>query len=306
MSDLCLLVVPVVLAACVGAQSPSYVRRGSIGKASTTDTRKGWHQYPYLSIEEWEGKRVIFLPKPLSLQAYGYQSFVGGSGELGQPTYEEAAGKIGTIELIEKGRYPKVTIRMEESGKKYVGTVTDNLEGIAFLDEIDLAKKEFIGKTLWLRHADFVTYNATTGNYGPVKTKRYSPVNVTDVVVGFESPSPVRFILRSQAGEEGFHDVNLSGTNAFSEEILREHDHFDTNFLMTDPRKQYPWTPRVWNAIENEEVFVGMTEAQVKMSWGEPLSTNRTVTQAGETEQWVFRGKRLAYVSRGVMISAQN
>jgi hypothetical protein len=125
------------------AQSPSYVRTGSIGKADTSNVTRTWHQYRYLPMNEWEGKRVVFLPQPLELRKFGYLQFKGGSGEFGASTYDEAAGKTGRIVSVANSEYPQVTIRMDESGKEYVGTIYRGvLEDIAFLDEIDLARKE--------------------------------------------------------------------------------------------------------------------------------------------------------------------
>jgi hypothetical protein len=158
--------------------------------------------------------------------------------------------------------------------------------------------------TLWVKSTYVSTYDAATEHIGSVTIKKYSPAKVTDVSVGFRSASPVRFILQTQRGEEGFLDVNLSGTNASSRSA--EFDQFDRKFYLTDPRKLYPWTPQVWNAIEDEKVIVGMTKEQVTMSWGEPLSINQTVTGGGKTEQWVFSNHRFAYFQGGVMTSAQN
>ena len=155
-----------------------------------------------------------------------------------------------------------------------------------------------------MKSTEVLTYDEATGKDGSVKMNKYSPVKVTDVAVGFRNESPVRFILQTQRGEEGYLDANLSGTNA--SDTLAGFDQFDKKFFMTDPRKLYPWTPQVWNAIEDEKIFVGMTKEQVTMSWGEPLSINQTVTGAGKSEQWVFRNHRFAYFHGGVMTSAQN
>jgi hypothetical protein len=68
----------------------------------------------------------------------------------------------------------------------------------------------------------------------------------------------------------------------------------------------FHWNPQVWSAIENEKIFVGMTKAQVMMSWGEPSSSNQTVTGTGKTEQWVYSDRRYVYFNGDVMIGAQN
>ena len=287
------------------AQSP-YVRDGSIGKAKEeAPVNNNWPRYKYLPISEWRGKRVIFLPEPGSLRKYGYQSFTGGSGQFGNPTYEEAAGKIGTIVAMEPGQFPKVTVEMEESKRRYVGTVyTETPTGIAFLDEIDQARKDLIGKTFWILSSELVTYDEASEKYGSVKVKKFSPVTVVDVVVGWRNEEPIRLILKSESGDEGYLDVNISGTNG--SKMLVGFGHIDKHLSRVDPKKAYPWPKPIWDTIQDEKVALGMTKEQVKMSWGEPKSIAQTVTAAGKSEQWVFGSGAYVYFTGGVVSGIQN
>lgn len=54
-------------------------------------------------------------------------------------------------------------------------------------------------------------------------------------------------------------------------------------------------------------VTLGMTSAQVLNSnWGKPSKVNRTVTQNGTREQWVYGGNNYLYFENGKLTSIQN
>jgi len=54
-------------------------------------------------------------------------------------------------------------------------------------------------------------------------------------------------------------------------------------------------------------VTVGMTTAQVLNSnWGKPVKVNRTVTQNGTHEQWVYGGNNYLYFENGKLTAIQN
>jgi hypothetical protein len=282
-----------------------YLKTGSIGKVNESLPVNAWPQFKYVPMSEWQGKRVIFLPQPASLRHFGYQSFTGGSGQFGAPTYEETVGKIGTVIAVDAEEYPKVTIEMEGTGRRYIGTAyTGSLRAVAFLDEIDQARKELIGKTLWISSSSILTYNDATGQFGSVKVKKFSPVRVVDVVVGWYEHEPIRLILKSENGEEGFLDVQISGTNV--SEVLIGSGHIAQYFLLADPKKTYLWPNSIWDAIQHEKVALGMTGQQVRMSWGEPKSISQTITAAGNSQQWVFGSGAFVYVTHGVVSGIQN
>jgi TonB family protein len=311
-----LLGAPSAPAGSNGSPSSPYVRDGSIGKAPADTPVNNWSQFRYLPLDEWQGKRVIFLPQPGLLRKYGYQSFKGGSGDLGQPTYAEAAGKIGKVIAIERSSErvlgSNVLIEIEGSGARYVGRVSgplaggaaDTVDGIAFLDEIDQARQELIGKTLWILSSQLLTNDESSGRVGSVKVKKFSPVKVTDVVVGWRNYEPIRLILKSETGEEGFFDVSLSGTNASKQ--LVAYSHVDKHFSRTDPKSGLDWPKSVWDAIQDEKVALGMTKEQVTMSWGTPKSVAQTVTTAGKSEQWVYGNGAYVYFTGGLVSGIQN
>ncbi|HEY8460187.1 MAG TPA: hypothetical protein VIM99_07390, partial [Blastocatellia bacterium] len=118
------------------------------------------------------------------------------------------------------------------------------------------------------------------------------------VVPGWDEEKPVRFKLETPDGKQGFVDLNLSGTNVQKE--VRHLSRFEDSLMTEDPRLKYKWTAAVWSAIEKGQVYAGMTEEQVKMSWGEPEKVARTAAGA----VWTYRAGSLVF-RKGVMTGSQ-
>jgi hypothetical protein len=253
---------------------------------------------PTLEAKEWVGQRFVLLPKPPKLRANGYL--------LLEPhlPYAPWAGKTLTVTEVVDGKMPEVTFRADDGtivhGTAYGG---QQIDGLAPLRDIDYARAKWRGKTLWLRGTDLLTWNESTEKFGSVKVKKYSPVQVVDVVPSFFTQEPIRLVLRGAGGESGFLDVNVSGTNI--SKLLREFSHFDDQFYEHDPRTTFPWPKEVWDAIESEKVVAGMTAEQATMSWGKPKEIKRTVTSRGDEELWVYRGANALYVANGKVTAVQ-
>lgn len=280
------------------AQNP-YIREGSIGKNTTPDVIKN-DSFPFRPISSWIGERFIFLPRSKSTQKYGYQSF------KGSPSYDKYVGRIAkVISVKERTGLWDINFEMEDNGHKLTATAyTESIDDIAPVADIDSARSKWLGKTLWLVKNKLDTYNEDIEEFGSVKLKKYSPVKVIDIVCGWYNHIPVRFILKTSTGEEGFEDINLSGTNVSA--ILRDNGKFEDYFFTQDPRTIYQWPNRVWSSIEEGKVFVGMSVEQAKMSWGKPEKVNKTVKQNIVHEQWVYDSDNYLYFENGVLITIQN
>ena len=72
-------------------------------------------------------------------------------------------------------------------------------------------------------------------------------------------------------------------------------------------RLKHPdWSGEIWDLISKGQVRIGMTDEQVRASWGSPDDVNRDVGIWGIHEQWVYpRGKYL-YFENGIMTSFQD
>lgn len=294
-----------------GAEKPSevqparssYVKEGSIGSPTRPNCPSSEDIFRYRPMECWIGESFLFLPKPKSLQEYGYQSIKGADGRFGNPSYEKFVGRQAKVIMIEG---QKVTFKMEDDGTILTAEAySESIDGIAPILDIDNASKRWTGKKLWYIKKDIATFDSTNEKFGSIKVKRYSPVTVKEVIAGWYDHEPVRFVLSTSTGEEGFIDVDLSGTNVSP--ILRNHSRFEQYFLEEDPRKIHNWPENVWKSIEEEKVFIGMTKEQAIFSWGKPQSVNNTIVPGGKSEQWVYGDTGpFIYFENGKLTSIQN
>lgn len=256
-----------------------------------------------------------------SLRHYGYQSFEGGGGEYGHPTYEEAGGKIATVTSViweEDKRFPslstwRVNVTIEETGRVYTAKAmvlgTDKgfatIDGIALLRDLESARKLYLGRKFWIMQKELTALNDEE-NFSSVKFRMFQGVTVSDVLAGDSSSDPVRFVVKNETGQEGYFDIALTSTNL--SETLAEYsgDSALARILLAhDPKVEHKWSARVWHAIEESKVFVGMTKQQAEMGWGKPSSVNRTIYSGHVHEQWVYDGSYL-YFEDGMLTSIQN
>lgn len=268
-----------------------------------------------LSVDCWIGQRVIFIPrKPEhSYEYYDQSQDINGKRKV---AVSLASGKVGKITNIEDNRPRKglflITITMEDTGDNYYADgLLDykdsyHLNNMAFIKDIDDARKLYVGRKFWKTGDDWA--------------------EITDITVSDDQLATARFFYKTVTGA-GTVDISLSDTN-----LLSPMTHaFNTCFAETDPEtelksqelaaekelkmqmkalrekyKKYKWSKKVWNSIETEKVFIGMTKLQATLAWGEPESVNRTIGSWGEHEQWVYTLKSYLYFENGILKAIQN
>jgi hypothetical protein len=252
--------------------------------------------FPYQSIGSWAGKRFIFLPKPKGSESGTYEDF---SRLI---THKKYAGRVARVVSASDSKASAfIEFEMEDDGERLrVFTVAnkESVRGMALLDDIENARKQWAGKTLWSKMLMISSYDEQSGALTMTPVKKFAPLKVVDVVPGWDEEKPVRFKLETPDGKQGFVDVNMSGTNVQKE--VRSLSRFEDNLMAEDPRLKYKWKADVWSAIAKGQVYAGMTEEQVKMSWGEPEKVTRTA--AGEV--WAYRAGSLVF-RKGILTGSQ-
>lgn len=280
------------------AQNNPYVVEGSIGKVEKQKAPPSG--ITTLEMEEWVGQQFILLPMPPSVQRYGYQSF--------EPSldYSNWVGKILTATVVKRDRYPRVTFQGSDGAVVHATAYGGRIDGIALLSDLAYARQRWLGKSLWLRVAEIITFDASSNRFGEVRLGRTAHVTVKDVVAGWHGFKPVRFVLTSDDGREGFLDVQLSGTNV-SDSLRGGSSLFREVFEEVNPRIRHKdWTARAWKAIGEGNVFVGMTAEQARWSWGSPKAVNRTIVRGVRSEQWVYTDHIYLYITNGLVSAMQN
>jgi hypothetical protein len=252
--------------------------------------------FPYHPIGSWVGKRFIFLPKPKGSESGTYEDF----SRL--VTHQKYAGRVArVVSANDSGASAYIEFEMEDDGERLrVFTVAnkESVRGMAFLDDIENARKQWAGKTVWGKMLMISCYDEQSGAITMTAVKKFGPLKVVDVVPGWDEEKPARFKLETPDGKQGFVDLNLSGTNVQKE--VRNLSRFEDHLLPENPKLKYKWKADVWSAIEKGQVYPGMTEEQVKMSWGEPDKITRTA--AGEV--WTYTSGALVF-KKGILSGSQ-
>ena len=93
--------------------------------------------------------------------------------------------------------------------------------------------------------------------------------------------------------ERARHVVN--GLHAQWERQVREEGLLGSGF--TDQER---------SSIARREIFLGMSESAMRESLGPPIDVNRTVTQSGESKQFIYPNGVYVYTENGVVTSWQD
>ena len=252
--------------------------------------------FPYHPIGSWVGKRFIFLPKPKGSESGTYEDF------SRSVTHQKYAGRVArVVSANDSSASAYIEFEMEDDGERLrVFTVAnkESVRGMALLDDIENARKQWAGKTVWGKMLMISSYDEQSGAIGMTAIKKFGPLKVVDVVPGWDEEKPARFKLETPDGKQGFVDLNLSGTNVQKE--VRYLSRFEDHLLAENPRLKYKWKADVWSAIEKGQIYPGMTDEQVKMSWGEPEKITRTA--AGDV--WTYTSGALVF-KKGILSGSQ-
>jgi hypothetical protein len=252
--------------------------------------------FPYHPIGSWVGKRFIFLPKPKGSESGTYEDF------SRVVTHQKYSGRVArVVSANDSGASAFIEFQMEDDGERLrVFTVAnkESVRGMALLDDIENARKQWAGKTVWGKMLMISSYDEQSGAITMTVVKKLGPLKVVDVLPGWDEEKPARFKLETPDGKQGFVDLNLSGTNV--QKDVRYLSRFEDHLLAENPRLKYKWKADVWSAIEKGQVYAGMTEEQVKMSWGEPEKITRTA--AGDV--WTYTSGALVF-KKGILSGSQ-
>jgi hypothetical protein len=286
---------------CGFAEAQSGYVRDSIGKQKTA-TRIGPSLYN-LPFEQWKGEKLVFAPKSYGLQKFGYRLV-----EPEQP-YDSMVGKVVTVTDVARVTDGYVVRLVTDDGAPISTRLFDSfLDDISILElgpvrDIEWARRRWLGKHVWLKpalcRAEQMPYDVELDKWDSVPGKNASAVTVIDVVASDDAHAPVRLIMRTKGGEEGYIDISVMNAPPYA--LLNGAAQYEHRFFENDPRLKYKWPSKVWAAIEQQKVFVGMTREQARLSWGRPCDINKTTSGGKTREHWVFGHRRFLYFIDGLL-----
>jgi hypothetical protein len=281
-----------------------YAQRRSIGEVRP-DSNKSTNQLDY-PVEQWMGKRFIFLEKTKTLQKHGYLFFCltkefpprpqNINSELEEPItrflkYDKFVGK--TKEVSSLGLC--VTFLEEESNMKmYARPHKGRVQGVAFFDDINKARERWLGKTIYSKMKFIRTYDQKLDKYGEEKIGVGDPLKVIDICWGEDLRGPLWLIVETIHGKKGFVATAFSWTNKYLD-LWTENRPWEDHLFEFNPRLELKWSDATWELINNGKVRPGMNKEQVELSWGKPKKINEDIYQGLVHEQWIYDNQYLYF-----------
>lgn len=233
-----------------------------------------------LTTSQWVGHNFVFLSLPADKQAEGYGIFAADQAVRGfqedrsvRLPYLQHVGRLVAVTDVTAytagdGNFDYVISMTEiDTGQKLVGrTFRGSLEGLALAEDIENARRQFLGKTIYPKKRSLNVASAQSG--GSVTIKIGAAVTVTDVYAGMQSREPVWLIV-SVNGQKAILPIAYTWTNQ-TVNTWTQNPPWQSALFMDDPRVSLGWSAALWDNIDSGSVLEGMTQEQVRLSWGPP------------------------------------
>jgi hypothetical protein len=288
----------------------NYISEESYGKKPTAPKVNKDNPFAPLPFESWVDGKFIFIPLSKYDADKGYMVLPKSKVGIDYIPYDRYKGKIFTVLKVDEvgegilSDY-QISIKMDETGERLVlTTLLGNVKGIALKRDIDYAREQYLGRTLWLRNREASSYNAEKDKREFFKVQNLQPVTIENILLSDSESWPLRFICKNSKGDTFIKVAKLSGTNSGRTSL--DSYKFHEVFFTEDPRETFDWSKKEFEAIQEGKIFRGMTKEQVLISWGSPLKINRTVTSNGNSEQWVYGGRQYLYFEGDKLTTSQN
>ncbi len=224
--------------------------------------------------------------------------------------YKDLAGKMFIITKIEERKgivFPdsyitlkQVDSEMEIEHKMTIGRESlkenwdnekkqsFNLPYAIFVDDIDSFKKVYIGKELYSKFF--------------IKDIKFQKIKIIQVGAGDEI-APIRVVFETKDGEKEQKDFCTCGTNVSSG--YTDLFYFSNFFQFDNPKDNFKGSDEIWNLICQGKIRIGISEEELKLSWGEPKKINKTVVSGIESKQYVYKDQYV-YIENGIITSFQS
>lgn len=229
----------VLATAFIASPAPS---SASLRQGAATTPAGSATEFETKPITEWVGERFVFLGRDPSLRKYGYQLIYPAGQTLGTLPYDGYVGKVVRVTGVTpsstrvSGSY-YVEVVVEDTGERLRALASGStVRGLGPVADIERARALYVGKTLWRDAGSLQTFDEQSGKVSFVGVEPFDPLKVVAVTAGWDDAAPVRIVVRTPAGVEGFVDVNFSGTNV--SDILRNHHRFDKEFQFAPPARE--------------------------------------------------------------------
>ena len=248
----------------------------------------------FLSIA---GEEFTFSEQSENLRHYGYQLWSKNTSiPPSKLTYDEYAGV--------KGKFLGTTTRSSQiASATFLDAISEKCEKLYYFDAgrkgieqlkqmpmiagirfaaDDKAIQSLIGKNFWVdTHSEYKAVLRDQQDHPlPLGYGEKCRADSVDTSHGFE---------------------NLMVTCGSKHGALR----YDHTYILSKNPMNPAWGAKTVALIQSGSVSIGMNAEQVRAAWGKPKSVNKTVTNGGSTEQWVYGDQQYVYLKNGAVTSIQ-
>ena len=304
----------------VHAQDSSpFLRADPIHRSAAPCDTSGLDRIP---VRCWAGLQFVVLPKDKAVRDHGYPEFEGMAPRYGHPSYDQFAGRTVIVTKIEWQQYSLspnrsgwiVTFALDKEGPFYTtnaippagGTRDDAAVGcFVLLQDLQLARQAYLNKRYWplVERMPVLNEDGVSATAEAVSFNRFEPVAVADVLASPVAEAPVRIVVSSVSGREGYFDIAMSETNRLATHEVGISPKILSN---DDPKLAHNWPEEIWTAVEGGKALPGMTTEQVRLSLGEPTSVSQTVVAGRTREQWAYSDGTFFYFDGGVLTTSNH
>lgn len=249
----------------------------------------------YESLKDWNiGKPFLVTDEKFSILVEGLgdsQINAGDTISFLRAESAASAGGGGMTRILFQTDYGIVSYHLEKDITVASESINStNLGMIIDLEMVDQVRKKLKGRNVWTRSALWYDNNQ---NYK--KGKKFYKVEIDDISAGNNFfPLRVEF---SNGEDRGYFLMNLGNSG-------NESRNFGKLFSLTDPKESYKnITEENWEAIQSEQVRIGMTKEECRLARGNPSDVDLGHNYSNTMEIWLYPdGAYLQFVD-GLLIN---
>lgn len=324
-----IIIISLLLFVCCIFQVRNYDKteqNSSFGKRTEADTtitnpkqseipRSDFKPYSY-SVEEWIGKEFIVLPKQQMFRNFGYELYFDKDFENSTLPIDPAVQlknhriKLESIaehtlvgkEIEDLNGETLVTFADQVTGKEiYAKTYKKAVKEIAFKEDLENAKKKWLGKVVFSRRG-MISIIENDNGFGSQKVRIEDSLIVYDIRWGV-TPLPVNplwLMVETVRKTKGFIPVRVSWSNVMND-LPKEGDPWEEDIFESDPKLLFNWESNMWDLINNHRVTKEMNRDQVLVSWGKPLEKYKKDVNGDSLECWKYQSQVVYFGSKSII-----
>lgn len=269
-----------------------------------------------LAPDQWVGKTFLFLAMPANKQKEGYEVYpekmakagLDGDPSVQLPYRDYFAHQVTITDAIRITDTPYdyvIHMKDKKTGEKFVSrTFRGQLDELAYLADREKARKQFVGKVIYAIRPALENIRQDNGQFldeMPLVSIG-TPMKVVDVWDGMQSNQPIWLVVRTNGNKLAL-PMAYSWTNQ-PRNMWGNGTPWQDAFSLEDPRTRIGDSPELWKLIQTGNIKLGMSQYEVRLSWGAPEQMEKVNNEGIEETLWTY-GTKILHFSGDRLISME-